>query len=213
MGEEFLRHKNVLALEAAKVKYALPPEYAFYPADTWPHKNHAMLVKALHLLRTKHRREVPCVLTGIKRGAHDALLKAVEEHGLAQQVHLLGYVEKHDMPLLYQGARFLIFPYLFEGFGLPLLEAMASDCPIICSRAASIPEVVGDAALLFDPNDPEEMADSMHRILTDEELRRTLVKAGRERALQFSWERTAHETLKVLEEAASIGPHPTHTHR
>jgi len=117
------------------------------------------------------------------------------------------------MPLLYRGARFLVFPSLFEGFGLPLLEAMASDCPVLCSSAGSLPEVVGDAALLFDPNDPEEMADSMHRILTDEELRRTLVKAGRERALQFSWERTARETLKVLEEAASIGTHPSHTHR
>ena len=117
------------------------------------------------------------------------------------------------MPLLYRGASFLIFPSLFEGFGFPLLEAMVSGCPVLCSKVASIPEVVGDAALLFDPNDPEEMADSMHRILTDEELRRTLVKAGRERALQFSWERTARETLKVLEEATSIGPHPTHPPR
>ena len=146
-------------------------------------------------------------------GGHQAFLRSVEEHGLSAQVYYLGYVEKQDMPLLYRGARFLVFPSLFEGFGLPLLEAMASDCPVLCSSAASIPEVVGDATLLFDPNDPEEMADSMHRILTDEELRRTLVKAGRERALQFSWERTARETLKVLEEAASIGRRPTHTHR
>lgn len=117
------------------------------------------------------------------------------------------------MPLLYRGARFLVFPSLFEGFGLPLLEAMASDCPVLCSSAGSIPEVVADAALLFDPHDPEEIADAMHRIPTDEELRRTLVHAGRERCLLFSWERTARETLKVLEEAASIGRRPTHTHR
>ena len=89
---------------------------------------------------------------------------------------------------------------------------MVSGCPVLCSKVASIPEVVGDAALLFDPSDPEEMADSMHRILSDEELRRTLVKAGRERALQFSWETTARETLTVLEELPPSGrtpPSPT----
>jgi len=169
------------AVDAVKATSALPAEYAFYPANTWPHKNDPTLLKALHRLKTKYRTRLSCVF--------------------------------QDMPLLYRGARFLVFPSLFEGFGLPLLEAMASDCPVLCSSAGSLPEVVGDAALLFDPNDPEEMADSMHRILTDEELRRTRVKTGRERALQFSWERTARETLKVLEEAASIGTHPSHTHR
>jgi glycosyltransferase involved in cell wall biosynthesis len=112
------------------------------------------------------------------------------------------------MPLLYRGARLLIFPSLFEGFGLPLLEAMASDCPVVCSNATSIPEVVGDAALLFDPHDPEAIADAIHQVLTDEELRRRLIQAGRERCRQFSWERTARETLKVLEEAVSSGTSP-----
>ena len=207
--EEFLLHQDDSALEAVKARYALPPEYAFYPANTWPHKNHETLVKAMHLLRAKHGRQLACAFTGVKRGAHEAFLKPVEELGLRKQIHVLGYVDRHDMPLLYRGARFLIFPSLFEGFGLPLLEAMASDCPIICSRAASIPEVVGDAALLFDPHDPEGMADAMHRILTDEELRRSLVQAGRDRCSQFSWERTARETLKVLEEAALRGARPS----
>ena len=212
-GDEFRLPQEDSAVEAVKARYALPAEYAFYPANTWPHKNHPTLLKALHRLKIKYRTCLPCVFTGVGRGGHQAFLRSVEEHGLSAQVYILGYVEKQDMPLLYRGASFLIFPSLFEGFGLPLLEAMVSGCPVLCSKVASIPEVVGDAALLFDPNDPEEMADSMHRILTDEELRRTLVKAGRERALQFSWERTARETLKVLEEAASIGTHPIHTHR
>jgi glycosyltransferase involved in cell wall biosynthesis len=145
------------------------------------------------------------VFTGVKRGGHDAFLKAVEDLGLNQQVRLLGYVERRDIPLLYRGARFLVFPSLFEGFGLPLLEAMASDCPVVCSQMAGIPEVVGDGALFFDPTDPENIADAMHRILTDEDLRRSLVQAGRDRCSQFSWERTARETLKVLEEAALDG--------
>jgi glycosyltransferase involved in cell wall biosynthesis len=82
---------------------------------------------------------------------------------------------------------------------------MASDCPVVCSRVAGIPEVAGEAALFFDPHDPEDMADAMHRILTDEKLGRSLVQAGRDRCRQFSWERTARETLKVLEEAALVG--------
>ncbi len=212
VSDEFRLPQEDSAVEAVKARYGLPAEYAFYPANTWPHKNHPTLLKALHRLKTKYCTRLPCVFTGVERGGHQAFLRSVEEHGLTAQVYSLGYVEKCEMPLLYRGASFLIFPSLFEGFGLPLLEAMASGCPVLCSKVASIPEVVGDAALLFDPQDPEEMADSMHQILTDEELRRALVKAGREQSLQFSWDRTARETLKVLEEAASIGTHPTNRH-
>jgi glycosyltransferase involved in cell wall biosynthesis len=208
VGDEFLSLQDESALEAVKAKYTLPPEYAFYPANTWPHKNHTMLLKALHLLRMKYSKRLPCIFTGAERTGQEAFLRAAEEYDLTGEVRFLGYVERRDMPLLYRGARFLVFPSLFEGFGLPLLEAMASDCPVLCSSAASIPEVVADAALLFDPHDPEEIADAMHRILTDEELRRTLVHAGRQRSLLFSWERTARETLRVLEELPPSGRTP-----
>jgi glycosyltransferase involved in cell wall biosynthesis len=209
VSEAFFLHQNDAAVEAVKAKYNLPSEYAFYPANTWPHKNHATLVKAMHLLRTKHGKQLSWVFTGVKRGGHDAFLGAAEKLGLGQQIHVLGYVDQRDIPLLYRGARFLVFPSLFEGFGLPLLEAMASDCPVICSRTASIPEVVGEAALLFDPHNPEDIGDAMHRILTDDDLRRSLVQAGRDRCGQFSWERTGRETLKVLEAAALNGARPS----
>ena len=209
VGEEFLMLRNGSAVEAVRTRYALPSEYAFYPANTWPHKNHPTLLKALHLLRVKHGRRLVCVFTGIRREGHEAFLKAAVEHDLNEQVRHLGYVERHDMPLLYRGARFMVFPSLFEGFGLPLLEAMASDCPVLCSRVASIPEVAGDAAFFFDPHDPEQIADAMHRVLTDEELRRSLIQAGKQRCRLFSWERTARETLKVLEEAAVTGTRPS----
>ena len=211
VGDEFLLPWDDSALRPLRVKYGLPSEYAFYPANTWPHKNHTTLLKALHLLHVKYGKRLPCVFTGVERGGHAAFLKAAEELGLATQVHLLGYVEKREMPLLYRAASFLVFPSLFEGFGLPLLEAMASACPVLCSRVASIPEVVRDAALFFDPHNPEEITDAMHQVLTDEMLRRTLVHAGRERCHHFSWQRTARETLKVLEEAASIGSQPTNS--
>lgn len=208
VGDEFLFSKDEAALEAVRSKYNLPAQYAFYPANTWPHKNHTTLLKALHLLRAKYGNQLPCVLTGVARGGHQVLLKTAEDLDLTGQIRLLGHVERRDMPFLYHGASLLIFPSLFEGFGLPLLEAMASECPVVCSNAASIPKVVGDAALLFDPHDPEAIADAMHQVLTDEELRHRLIRAGRDRCRQFSWERTARETLKVLEEAASIGAAP-----
>ena len=208
VGDEYLLPHKDSTVQAIKTKYALPSEYAFYPANTWPHKNHPTLLEALHLLHMKYGQRLPCVFTGVEREGHDAFQKAAEAHDLTGQIHLMGYVEKRDMPLLYRGASFLVFPSLFEGFGLPLLEAMASDCPVLCSRVTSIPEVVANAALLFDPHDPEEIADAMHRILSDEELRCTLVHAGRERSHHFSWERTASETLKVLEEAALNGARP-----
>lgn len=212
VGDEFLLPPDDVALKDVKAKYALPHDYAFYPANTWPHKNHTTLLKALDLLQKKHGLQLPCIFTGVERGGHQGFLKAVEELDLTRQVRLLGYVEKRDMPLLYRGARLLIFPSLFEGFGLPLLEAMASECPVVCSNAASIPEVVGDAALLLDPRDPEVIADAIHQALTDEDLRHRLIRAGRERCRHFSWERTARETLKVLEEAASIGTQLTNSH-
>ncbi len=151
VDEEFLLPQDDSALEAVKARYALPSEYAFYPANTWPHKNHPKLLEALHLLRVKYGKRLPCAFTGVARGGHYDLLRTADELDLTGQVRLLGHVERHDMPMLYRGAQFLVFPSLFEGFGFPLLEAMASDCPVVCSNAASIPEVVGDAALLFDP--------------------------------------------------------------
>lgn len=203
--DEFLAPQDDSALQAVKTKYALPSAYAFYPAGTWPHKNHSTLLKALYLLGTKHGIRLPCVFTGVARTGHNALLMAAEELHLTDQIRLLGHIERRDVPLLYRGASLLVFPSLFEGFGLPLIEAMVSDCPIVCSNATCIPEIVGNAALLFDPRDPEAIADMMYRLLTNEELRRSLVEAGQARCRQFTWERSARETLKVLEEAASIG--------
>ena len=211
VGDDFHRPPEAAALLAVRAKYALPPVYAFYPANTWPHKNHATLLQALRRLRIKHGTRLPCVFTGVERDGHDAFLKAVEEHDLTGQVRVLGFVETRDMPLLYRGATCLVFPSLFEGFGLPVLEAMAAGCPVLCSRVASLPEVAGEAALYFDPQDPEAIADALHRVLTDVALRQALVRAGTHRVQHFSWERTARETLKVLEEAAltkSESPYP-----
>jgi glycosyltransferase involved in cell wall biosynthesis len=102
------------------------------------------------------------------------------------------------MPALYEGAAALIFPSVFEGFGLPLLEAMWCDCPIVCSNTTSLPEIAGDAALLIDPHSPEAIAEAMYTVLTDEALRRVLIARGRRRVREFSWRKFTAKVLQTL---------------
>jgi hypothetical protein len=117
--------------------------------------------------------------------------------GITESVRFLGSVPEEDLPTLYSGATLFVFPSLWEGFGLPVLEAMACGVPAACSKTSSLPEIVGDAALMFDPLDVEEMAATIGRALEDEALRAELSEEGLQRAAQFSWEDTATATLKV----------------
>ena len=162
----------------------------YYPARPWPHKNHARLFEAFALLRRDHP-ELRLVLTG---AGHDA-------GRLPAGVEALGDVPPAERVALYRRARALVFPSLYEGFGLPPLEAMACGCPVAASSAGSLPEVVGDAAALFDPHDAEAIAAGV-----DEALRRAdeLGALGRERAARFTWDSTAraHDTVYELAIAA-----------
>ncbi|MGB9880037.1 MAG: glycosyltransferase family 4 protein, partial [Anaerolineae bacterium] len=119
---------------------------------------------------------------------------------IADRVVFTGYVPDEDLPALYSGADLFVFPSLYEGFGLPPLEAMACGTPVVCSKASSLPEVVGDAALMVDPYDVEALAEAMHRVLSDAVLREELRGKGLARAQQFTWEKAARETLAVYEE-------------
>jgi glycosyltransferase involved in cell wall biosynthesis len=188
-------------LQRLREKYRLPERFAFYPANTWPHKNHVRLVRAWALLRRRARADCPLVLTGKAREGHKSFLAEVERLGLQREVLFLGYVPRGEMPLLYAAASFLIFPSLFEGFGLPVLEAMASGCPVACSNLTAPPEIAGGAALLFDPYSEEEIAEAAQRLIEDEEIRQALRQRGLERAQEFSWEKTARETLQIYYKA------------
>ena len=179
-------------------RYNLPQGYALFPGKTWPHKNHIVLLRAAAYLRDVHRVKIPLVFTG-GEDHHQQVLNAYIQHaGLSDQVRFLGYVPQHEMPYLYRSAGFLAFPSLYEGFGIPLVEAMKSGTPILCTNCASIPEVVGDAALYFDPNDPVDLAKKILH-LRDEGVRRMLAEKGAERGRLFSWERTCVATLHVFE--------------
>jgi len=193
-----LNRSNAPTVEMTRQKYQLPDTYAFYPANLWPHKNHHMLILALHRLREVHGLSVPLVLTGNEMGQWKTLEALAYHFRLQENVHHLGYVGSEELPSLYAGAAMLVFPSLFEGFGIPLVEAMALECPIASSSRASIPEVVGEAALLFDPRNPDSIAEAMYRLLSDNSLRQSLIARGRERAALFSWKKAACETLQVF---------------
>ncbi len=204
-GPEYLEPASAEAVEQVCRRYGLEPGYLFYPANTWKHKNHATLVDALARLRDRTGRTPRCVLVGWEHAGEPALREAVALRGLQREVIRLGYVPNEDMPALYRAAGALVFPSLFEGFGLPLLEAMAQGCPVACAKATSIPEVVGDAAVLFDPRRPEDIADAITCVLQTGERRQELVARGLARAARFNWTRVVSQTLAVFQHA--LGPH------
>ncbi|KZE69020.1 hypothetical protein AWM68_01770 [Fictibacillus phosphorivorans] len=187
--------------EKIKKKYSLDEEYAIYPSSYNPHKNHINLLKALVRLRDRYEKRIPLVLTGYtfhRNRNYQAVLKFIQEHELEEQVKILGYVPPEDMPSLYSNASFMIFPSLYEGFGIPLVEAMKAHCPIVCSDRASIPEIVGNAAIHFNPEDPEDIALKVLN-MSDSQIRKRLIKQGIERSRMFSWENCAKETLNVFQ--------------
>ena len=141
--------------------------------------------------------DVPFVLCG--DGAQRAALEERVAKQSMRNVHFTGYVEEEDLPALYNGASLFVFPSLYEGFGLPVLEAMACGTPVITSNTSSLPEVAGDAAILVDPENVEAIVEAMRRVLADRALAAELQAKGLERAKQFTWERTARETIAVYE--------------
>ena len=178
-------------------KYSLRRhEYLFFPAHTWRHKNHRAALSALRILRDRHGVNIQLMCTGGPREAQPDVDAQVADGQLP--VRFLGYCDRSDLPALYRNAAALVFPSLFEGFGMPVLEAMACGCPVVCSNTTSLPEIAGDAAVLVDPTDPEAIADATARVLREAGLREDLIKRGLEQAQKFSWRRHTVDTLRVL---------------
>lgn len=168
-----------------------------------PRKNFHGVIKALGILKDKVDHHL--VAVGGDGWDFEQVKNLVDESGLADRVHFLGYVTDDQLKSLYRRASFYIHPSLFEGFGLTILEAMASGCPVITSNCSSLPEVAGDAALLIDPTDVEEMAHAIELIVSDEDLAVRLRKAGVERAKAFSWEKTAMGVLDIYQSVCQKG--------
>jgi glycosyltransferase involved in cell wall biosynthesis len=172
-----------------------PPaeDYVLAVAETRGYKNLRRLVEAFA------RAAVPGLSLVVAGGAVDPGLRILAERlGVGGRVRFTGRVSDDELAALYRGARALVFPSLWEGFGLPPLEAMASGCPVAASRAGAVPEVCGNAALYFDPASVEEMADALARAATDDSLRYTLRARGLARAQEFSYERAAERILEIV---------------
>jgi glycosyltransferase involved in cell wall biosynthesis len=181
-------------LAAILRKYGLPAEFLLFVGATEARKNLPRLIEALAVVHRKYR-PVPLVLVGREGGDHARVLAEIKARGLEAWVRLPGYLPEPEVGALYRAASGFVFPSTCEGFGLPLLEAMASGLPAAASGVSALPEVGGDAALYFRPEDPEDIADKIVRLLTDGDLRNTLRARGRERARAFTWDKTAAETL------------------
>jgi glycosyltransferase involved in cell wall biosynthesis len=180
-------------IEEARSRLGLPDAFAYYPAQTFVHKNHLRLLEAVALLRARHGVEVPLVCSGRLNDHYPEIEKSIRRLGLGSLARFIGFVRPADVQALYARARMVVFPSLFEGFGMPVLEAYRADVPVACSRATSLPEVAGEAALLFDPESVEDMALAMRRVWTEPELRRTLVVAGHGRLAGVSWDGIARK--------------------
>ena len=187
-----------------------PGRYLLYPANFWRHKNHEMLLTAFGMYRAGHPESLlKLVLTGAPGARRDELMAATRRMGLAKWVEFPGYLPDDEFSTLLAGCTAMIFPSLFEGFGMPVLEAMAAGAPVLCSNRTSLPEVAGEAALLFDPRRPGEIVDAITRLERSPELRRTLVERGKQRVNSFSGpEDMAAGYLKVFEDVVR---HPAET--
>jgi len=170
-----------------------------------PGKNHVRLIRAFDLLRSRLKEPIQLVLAGKDWWHEEAIHEEARRARHAGDILFTGFLGDGDLPLLYAGARALIFPSLFEGYGIPVLEAMASGIPVACSNVSSLPEVAGDAALLFDPTDEESILSAMETLVTEEPFREKARTRGLEHSRSFTWERTASQTLESLRKAAREG--------
>lgn len=202
-GPEYRVIDDPEGLQQIRNKYGVDRPFLFYPAATWPHKNHKNLLAALGILKESYQFDGELLLSGIAMQSHGEILSEAERLGLTGNVRLLGYLPAADLPYLYNCARMMVFPSLFEGFGIPLVEAMACGCPVACSDTTSLPEVAGDAGVLFDPLKPDQIAETVWSVWADEAKQREMRERGLDRARLFTWDETARRTLEVYRKSGS----------
>jgi glycosyltransferase involved in cell wall biosynthesis len=181
-------------------RYQLESEFVLYAGNVKPHKNLERLIEAFHLVRKRGLEYLKLVLIGDEISKYTALRRAVHHHQLHKYVRFLGYLPEETLAVMYRLAGVFVFPSLYEGFGLPPLEAMASGTPVVTSNVSSLPEVAGDAAVLVDPYDPRAIADGIYQVLTNEQLRRDLRRKGVARAGMFSWEQSVRRVRAIYDE-------------
>jgi glycosyltransferase involved in cell wall biosynthesis len=181
-------------------RYQLDDQYVLYVGNIKPHKNLERLIAAFARLRREGFDHLKLLIIGDEISKHPSLRRAVHRDKLHKHVRFLGFVPFETLSVLYRLAGVFVFPSLYEGFGLPPVEAMACGTPVVTSNVSSLPEVVGDAALLVDPYDPDSIAEGMCRVLTDDALRATLRARGLRQARQYSWEQSVRRVHDIYRE-------------
>ena len=198
----FTPMSNTDELARVREHYRLPQNFILFVSTVEPRKNLPTLLRALKLLRQNYKTDTVLAVAGNRGWLFEQVDEVVAELNLGDAVRFLGGVPNEELVYLYNAAKLFVFPSFYEGFGLPPLEAMACGTPVIVSKVASLPEVVGDAGTLVEPEDVEGLAVAMWRILSDENLRREMRAKGLKRAQTFSWQRAARETLAVYRSVA-----------
>ncbi len=193
--ERFRPIEDKPTLEEVRKRYGFPQHFILSLGTLEPRKNLVRLIEAFSSLAT----HCSLVIVGRKGWLYDDIFDAVERWGLQGRVVFPGFVADEDLPALYNLAELFVFPSLYEGFGLPPLEAMACGVPVVTSNSSSLPEVVGDAGLMVDPLDTEGLARAMKRALEDEALREKMTKRGLNRAGRFTWRKAAEQLLEIYE--------------
>jgi glycosyltransferase involved in cell wall biosynthesis len=178
-------------LDQLRSRLEVPDGFLLYPAQTWPHKNHERLLEALARVRDESGTTIPLVCPGRQTRDYRRIRDRVADLGLAEAVSFPGFVSSLELRGLYALGTALVFPSRFEGWGLPVCEAFDAGLPVATSTATGLPDVVGDAGLLFDPDDVAEMGSQLYRLWVDAELRDSLRERGKKRAAEFSFDHTA----------------------
>lgn len=189
-------------LKAQKLKGKTKDDlYFLFVGTIQPRKNISTLIKAFEKFTVKHPR-FNLILAGKKGWLYQEILNQIKNLGLSNKIYFTDYITDHQLVFLYQNAFALIMPSLYEGFGIPLLEAMSFSCPVISSFASSLPEIGGEACLYFDPKDANSLLEKMKELTNNNQLRKQLIEKGKERVKLFSWEKCGQQTLQTLISAA-----------
>ncbi len=194
--------EKTYSMEKLQKKYGITTDYILFVGTLQPRKNITRLIEAFAKI-VKNHPEISLIVVGKKGWQYEEILLAPGKFGVGTQVKFLDFVTDDDLPLFYQNAICFVLPSLYEGFGLPVLEAMKLGCPVITSNVSSLPEAGGTAAAYVDPLNVDDIAQKLEQVIKDPSLRKKMAQAGKRHIKKFSWEKTAKETLAVLQEVAN----------
>lgn len=203
INESFKKVSDNNILQTIKSRYKLPDEFIFFLGNTDPKKNLSGVLKAFSILLGGRPGNTPkLVMPDLNKSFLDAAINSINPN-LREHIITTGYIPNYELPAIYSMATLFIYPSLRESFGIPILEAMACGAPVITSNTSSMPEVAGDAALLVDPHQPQQIAEAIASVLDNPDLRNSLILKGYERAKKFSWHENARQTLNLYNQVMS----------